>query len=84
MRPLATALLAAALTCAAGGADAGVRQFKAERAAQEHCPKDEIVWGSDRGIYYTKHSRFYGKSKGGRYVCRREAERDGWRVKQAK
>jgi hypothetical protein len=72
-----TAILALALAEPAGAAH--VHRFKTEEAAQKHCPKDEIVWGSSRGTYYPKESHFYGKSRGGAYVCAREAYAAGWR-----
>jgi hypothetical protein len=68
-----------ALAVAHPAAAARVHRFKTEAAAQKHCPKDEIVWGSSRGTYYPKESHLYGKSKGGAYVCAREAYAAGWR-----
>ena len=80
MRSISTLLLAAILTLAtAAPAAARVHRFKTEAAAQKHCPKDEIVWGSSRGTYYPKESSLYGKSRGGAYVCAREAYAAGWR-----
>ena len=80
MRWISTLLLAAILAIiAAHPAAARVHRFKTEAAAQKHCPKDEIVWGSSRGTYYPKESHLYGKSKGGAYVCAREAYAAGWR-----
>jgi hypothetical protein len=80
MRKISMILLAAlaALTIAHPAA-ARVHRFKTEAAAQKHCPKDEIVWGSSRGTYYPKESSLYGKSRGGAYVCAREAYAAGWR-----
>jgi hypothetical protein len=80
MRKIPMLLLAilAALATAAPAA-ARVHRFKTEAAAQKHCPKDEIVWGSSRGTYYPKESSLYGKSRGGAYVCAREAYGAGWR-----
>jgi hypothetical protein len=68
-----------ALTVTEPAAAARVHRFKTEAAAQKHCPNDEIVWGSSRGTYYPKESHLYGKSKGGAYVCAREAYAAGWR-----
>jgi hypothetical protein len=80
MRKIAMILVVslAALATAAPAA-ARVHRFKTEAAAQKHCPKDEIVWGSSRGTYYPKESHLYGKSRGGAYVCAREAYAAGWR-----
>ena len=80
MRTISTLLLATILALAvAHPAAARVHRFKTEAAAQKHCPKDEIVWGSSRGTYYPKESPLYGKSRGGAYVCSREAYAAGWR-----
>jgi hypothetical protein len=77
---LGLVLLCAVLALAtAAPAAARVHRFKTEAAAQKHCPKDEIVWGSSRGAYYPKESPLYGKSRGGAYVCAREAYAAGWR-----
>jgi hypothetical protein len=60
-------------------AAAWVHRYKTEAAAQKHCPKDEVVWGSSRGTYYPKESHLYGESRGGAYACAREAYAGGWR-----
>jgi len=80
MRSISALLLAAILACATTSpAAARVHRYKTEAAAQKHCPKDEIVWGSSRGTYYPRESPLYGKSRGGAYVCAREAYAAGWR-----
>ena len=80
MRSISTLFLCAILALAkAAPAAARVHRFKTEAAAQKHCPQDEIVWGSSRGTYYPKESHLYGKSRGGAYVCAREAYAAGWR-----
>ncbi len=80
MRTTSMILLSAIATLAvAHPAAARVHRFKTEAAAQKHCPKDEIVWGSSRGTYYPRESHLYGKSRGGAYVCAREAYAAGWR-----
>ena len=60
-------------------AAAWVHRYKTEEAAKKHCPNDEIIWGSSRGIFYPKESHLYGKSRGGAYACAREAYAGGWR-----
>jgi hypothetical protein len=80
MRTISTLFFATILALVtAHPAAARVHRFKTEAAAQKHCPKDEIVWGSSRGTYYPKESPLYGKSRGGVYVCAREAYAAGWR-----
>ena len=46
---------------------------------QKHCPGDTVVWGSSRGgVYHTKGTKSYAKSKRGKYVCMAEANSAGW------
>jgi hypothetical protein len=52
--------------------------FETESAAQTHCPKDEVVWlNTASGIYHEKGMRWYGHTKHGAYVCRKEADAAG-------
>jgi hypothetical protein len=52
--------------------------FASESAAQAHCPKDQVVWlNTNSGIYHEKGMRWYGNTKAGAYVCRREADAAG-------
>jgi hypothetical protein len=52
--------------------------FATERAAQAHCPRDAVVWlNTNSGIYHEKGMRWYGNTKSGAYVCRREADAAG-------
>ncbi len=78
---MSSIILLAALTMpvVTAPAAAWVHRYKTEEAAKKRCPNDEIVWGSSRGIYYPKESHLYGKSRGGAYVCGREAHAGGWR-----
>lgn len=52
--------------------------FTSESVAQRHCPKDEVVWlNTSSGIYHEKGMRWYGKTRHGAYVCRKEADAAG-------
>ena len=52
--------------------------FASESAAQAHCPRDVVVWlNTNSGIYHEKGMRWYGNTKAGAYVCRREADAAG-------
>lgn len=52
--------------------------FATESAAQAHCPKDIVVWlNTNSGIYHEKGMRWYGRTKHGAYVCRKEADGAG-------
>ncbi len=42
------------------------------------CPNDEIVWVNTRtSTYYFWQSRYFGSTKNGRYMCERNARREG-------
>jgi hypothetical protein len=52
--------------------------FETEIAAQKHCPKDIVVWlNLKTGIYHLKGERWYGNTKYGAYVCKKEADAAG-------
>jgi hypothetical protein len=52
--------------------------FATEDAAQKHCPADTVVWLNTRsGIYHLKGERWYGRTKHGAYVCKKEADAAG-------
>ena len=52
--------------------------FSRESAAQAHCPRDIVVWlNTNSGIYHEKGMRWYGNTKAGAYVCRKEADAAG-------
>ncbi len=52
--------------------------FATEDAAQKHCPADLVVWLNTRsGIYHLKGERWYGRTKHGAYVCKKEADAAG-------
>jgi hypothetical protein len=54
--------------------------FRTEQQAQEHCPKDIVVWVDPQsGEYYLNTSPSYGRAGTGRYACRREAQSAGMR-----
>lgn len=52
--------------------------FSSEKAAQHHCPQDEMVWlNLPTGIWHHKGQRWYGRTKHGAYVCEQEAAKAG-------
>lgn len=54
--------------------------FTTEDAAQAHCPSDVVVWlNTKTGIWHEKGMRWYGRTKQGAYVCRKEAAAAGYR-----
>jgi hypothetical protein len=73
--------IALALSCGACGHSPEVLvAFRTEQQAQEHCPKDTVVWVDPQsGGYHLKGGGSYGHAEPGRYTCRGEAERAGMR-----
>jgi hypothetical protein len=62
---------------------ANLTLFRTEQQAQNHCPKDAVVWLNPvRGSYHFKGQNSYGNTKGGAYVCEKEAEKAGYRTTQ--
>jgi hypothetical protein len=52
--------------------------FDTEAAAQKHCPRDVVVWlNTPTGVYHEKGMRWYGRTKHGAYVCKKEADAAG-------
>ncbi len=52
--------------------------FSTEAAAQKHRRHDQVVWlNTNDGIYHEKGMRWYGNTKAGAYVCRKEADAAG-------
>ena len=59
-------------------ATGSLQLFSTEAAAKAHCPRDEVVWlNTNSGIYHEKGMRWYGRTKAGAYVCRKEADAAG-------
>lgn len=76
-------LLAGATPCAAASAQADnpLPYFRSETAAQTHCPADHVVWlNLPTGIYHFKGQRWYGHTRTGAYVCRKDADKMGDRA----
>ena len=55
--------------------------FQSEQRAQQHCPQDSVVWVNTKtGVYHLKGERWYGATRDGAYVCRKEADAEGDRM----
>jgi hypothetical protein len=77
---LAAALFLATLYPAYANPSAAMH-FQSEQQAQQHCPQDVVVWVNTKtGVYHLKGERWYGATKDGAYVCRKEADAEGDRV----
>jgi hypothetical protein len=65
----------ASITIAPGSADAAdAPLFQFEREAKQHCPDDTVVWlNTQTGVYPFKGQQWYGNTKHGAFVCKKEA-----------
>jgi hypothetical protein len=58
--------------------NSGLVLFPTEQQAQEHCPRDIVVWlNTPTGIYHYSGERWYGATKHGAFVCKQEADQAG-------
>ena len=65
---------------AAASINSDILLFATEDAAQKHCLHDTVVWlNTSSGIYHLKGERWYGRTKHGAYVCKKEADAAGYR-----
>jgi len=54
--------------------------YRYEAQAQRHCPDDTVVWlDFSRGVYYLKKQKRYAQGTTGSFVCRSEANSNGYR-----
>jgi hypothetical protein len=52
--------------------------FPTEQQAQQHCPRDIVVWlNTPSGIYHFKGQRWYARTNNGAFVCKIEADQAG-------
>jgi hypothetical protein len=60
---------------------AEAQRFQFEAQAKQHCPTDTVVWlNIPTRVYHFKGMRWYGNTKSGAYVCRKEADAEGDRA----
>jgi hypothetical protein len=53
--------------------------FRYEPDAQRHCPADVVVWVDVALRTYNRDDeRWYGRTRDGLYMCRRDADRAGY------
>jgi hypothetical protein len=58
-------------------------QFKTEADAKAHCPGDQVVWANNSGkskIYHAAGDKYYGTTKRGAFMCRKDSEAAGFRA----
>ncbi len=54
--------------------------YTSQEEAQQHCPRDTVVWlNLPTRVYHFQGQRWYGRTKNGAYVCKREADAAGAR-----
>jgi hypothetical protein len=71
--PAIASTLPAAIIVAAAPA-----MFDVEAAAQTHGLRDVVVWlTAPTGVYHEKGMRWYGRTKHGAFVCKKEADAAG-------
>jgi hypothetical protein len=60
---------------------AEAQRFQFEAQAKQHCPADTVVWlNIPTHVYHFKGMRWYGNTKSGAYMCRKEADAEGDRA----
>jgi hypothetical protein len=68
-------------TTTGGAINTGAGQpqgFDTEAAAQSHCASDVVVWLNTKShVYHEKGQTYYGHTKQGAYVCKKEADAAG-------
>jgi hypothetical protein len=84
MSSMKTIVLACALCLSAllpAYANIPAQHFYSEQEAKQHCPSDTVVWVNlTTKVYHVKGERWYGATKDGAYVCRKEADAEGDRM----
>ncbi|MCK8783937.1 hypothetical protein M0638_06025 [Roseomonas sp. NAR14] len=62
-------------------ADTPARRFTSLRAARRACGEDPVVWANlNSRALHEAGSPYFGRTRRGAYLCRSEAERDGFRL----
>jgi hypothetical protein len=57
---------------------AQAQRFQFEAQAKQHCAADTVVWlNIPTRVYHFKGMRWFGNTKSGVYVCRKEADAEG-------
>lgn len=75
----AAALLVAGIAVAEPSPE--IQRFAFETWAKKHCPNDTVVWLSVRARTFSQSDeRWYGLTKDGAFVCKRDAEKAGYRA----
>jgi hypothetical protein len=63
-----------------GALAAEAARFQFEQEARQHCPDDIVVWLNPAlGTYSFAGDRWYGSTRHGAFLCRREGDLAGYR-----
>jgi hypothetical protein len=80
MHPIRKVLVGLLLALALALPALGLETFTSEAQAQQHCPKDTVVWlNLPTMIWHYKGERWYARTKNGAFVCQKEAAAGGAR-----
>lgn len=61
---------------------AQTKRFQFDQEAKDYCPADTVVWVNRRSpVYNLSDERWYGRTVGGSFVCKSDAEKAGYRAK---
>lgn len=81
MRYFTTVIVVFIYLCLYTPPAAALEKFSDEQQAQQHCPKDTVVWlNLPTMIWHYKGQRWYGRTKQGAFVCEKEASAAGARA----
>lgn len=73
--------LGAAQGAAQEASQGGGSPYETEAAARRGCGADAVVWANPDGlVFHASGMRSYGQTRPGNYMCRRAAERAGFRL----
>lgn len=57
----------------------GRDQYASELLARVHCPASPLVWANTGSrAYHASGTPYYGRTRHGAYMCRQDADRDGF------
>lgn len=55
-------------------------QFQTYHQAAQHCPRDVVVWANTQSrTYYLRGERSFANTENGAFVCKHEADQNGYR-----
>ena len=59
-------------------------QFQTYHKAAQHCPRDVVVWVNTQSrTYHLRGERSFANTENGAFVCKHEADQNGYRPAEA-